>query len=140
MSLRLPGPHLLGSVLCLSLALPPAVAAKTAASLPVVCTASLKAKGAVTGVAACEAVRRALAASLRRPVHLAVGAASGPGDHLRVSVHVPRRDGVELRAAGRLRGRSAGFGPIGMDVMDRALTQSDVERLAVRMAESLAGR
>lgn len=115
-------------------------ARKTTSSLPVTCAAAFKAKAGVSNPAACEAVRRAIAASLRRPVYLTMADGAGPGDHLKVVLRAPRPNAAELSATGRLRGRALAFGPVVVDVMDRPLVQRDVERLAMRMAESLARR
>lgn len=131
---------LVGLTLCLGVAPGPLAASKVAPSLPVNCTAQFKPAARLSNDAVCEAVRRALAASLLRAAHLTSVTAKRPNEQLQVVLRSPRRNAVEMSAKGWLRGRVAAFGPVTVDVMDRPLGQADVERLAVRMAESLAGR
>lgn len=114
-------------------------AARPGNSIPVVCKVQPQAKSPIRPLAACEAIRAAVATSLRRPAHL-VEAIPGQGDYLHFAVRSPRRNAIEIGARGRLGGRATAGGPLVLDVMDRQLVPSDVNRLAARVAETLAGR
>lgn len=111
-----------------------------AAELPLICQASFKPKACLDPAAACEAVRRALAAASKRKVRLTGSSAAGPSDHLAVSLSMPRANAVLIAAKGKLHGRTVAYGPVALDVMDRPIGQADVERLAKTMAETVGGR
>ena len=130
---------LLGAITCLGVATWSQAALGRVSSLPIVCDARIKPGLRLNNSGACEAIRAAMSAALRRPVHL-TGALPRSGDHLRVGLRLPRQNALELSAQGRIGGRSVVYGPVAMDVVDRPLLQSDLDRLASRMAESLAQR
>lgn len=134
------------SVILASLAVPAlcgpqALSARTPTAVALVCEGNVGSKPRIETAAACDSFVRAFTTSLGRPVVLAMPAAAAKTqERINLTFRQPRRDAIEAVAKGRLRGRDVLAGPIAIEVMDRALRQSDVDNLAQRMARALTSR
>jgi hypothetical protein len=119
-----------------------AASGQSSAAVALLCeSAAGGAKARLDPAAACASFARIFSAALGRPVIVVTPAAFAKAtEHIHLTIRHPRQDAVEAVAKGRLRGRDVVAGPIAIDVMDRALRQSDVDNLARRMARALTSR
>ncbi|MFM5884678.1 MAG: hypothetical protein ACKOQ3_05005 [Novosphingobium sp.] len=116
----------------------PAAARAPVPAVPLQCVIALKGKPAPTAADLCGAFARALSARTgRRIIVAAAGAALPPSDAVRLELGRPRGNALSAGLSGRIGGRKVLAGPLTIDVMDRALRQADVDKLAQTLAMSL---
>ncbi|MFC0588590.1 hypothetical protein ACFFF7_04125 [Novosphingobium aquiterrae] len=105
---------------------------------PLQCTAVPKAKDHMNEDRLCSAIAQALTARLgRRVTVVAAGKSLPQGDAFVVTVSHPRPNALTAGLRGRVNGRSVASGPLTIDVMDRTMRPSDVDKLAELLATAL---
>ena len=131
-------------MVALSLALPARAASRTPAPhgeapLQLICVMAA-AKGAIAPVQACALMRERLAEGLGRPVAL-VGALPRrrPGDWISLRLDRQRPDSLAAHMQASFGGVITRLPEIGVDVQDRSLRASDLDRLARAVASAAQG-